>query len=88
MQQDKELKEIPDAMSLLDEAIGSLRHDANVSLLSEIIKVFAANGVSLHDFLLAASNAIANRHGNDAAREINRHLELAAAAAATMQSRK
>lgn len=86
MSRDIEPTEIPNAMSLLSQTIGSLRHDANVALLGEIIKTFAANDVSLHDFILAISNVIANQYGNDVARLVNHHLEIAAAEADELQS--
>lgn len=77
--------EISAAMVLLNQTIGSLQFNANVKLLEEIIETFASNGVSLGDFLLTVSSAIASKYGETAAHEVIRLLEDAAAAADELQ---
>ena len=50
MRQDE--TEVSDAMELLGQAIGSLRHDATVQILEQIVQEFAAEHINLHDLIL------------------------------------
>jgi len=74
--------ELFDAMAMLKQTIKSYRYDAIVRVLGEILKAFESDQIELHDFLLALSSAIQDRHG-DAASQVVSYLEESADAAAS-----